>query len=191
MKGLQLSESNVSQTIDLEELLGVSLEGERALRLAIAQSVIDYIRDRTQSGQSVSGGSFKPYSKEYRDSAEFQILKGGDTTVNLTLTGSMLADMDVLNDGPNTITIGFTDTTETAKAYNHNVGDSVPARPFFGVSEDEALDLIMSEFGQEIEDLKGRGSQRTLGEMFGDAALLRLLDDLDEQDSIIGDGFGF
>jgi phage gpG-like protein len=190
IKNLTATETNVSQVLNLEDLFGVSFEGERALRLAIAQRVIDHIKERTQSGKPAVGASFKPYSTEYMESAEFKILKGS-STVNLTLTGNMLADMDVLEDGPNTVVIGFSDATETAKAFRHHTGaDKMPERPFFGVTDSEVTELIEDEFGAEIQNLRGGTETRTIGELFGDAFLMQLLDDLDDQGSVIGGGFG-
>lgn len=186
VKGLTLSRRDVSQTINLEELLGVSFAGERALRLAIAQKVIDHIIERTQSGADLNGKTFKPYSSEYKESAEYKILKSGGK-VNMTLTGNMLGDIDVLSDGPNTIHYGFEDPEEIAKAYRHNTGDAgMPKREFFGVTEGEARDLIMSEFGSEIRDLKGQGSRRTIGQLIADGVLLNLLDETSDQSAIVG-----
>lgn len=157
--GLDLSERKVAQTINLEQILGVSFKGEKALRLAIAQAAIDHIIERTQSGKAVQGGGFKPYSKDYKDSTAFKLLKDDGAPVNMTLTGSMLADIDVLGDGENTIQIGFRDKTETAKAFNHNTGDTLPKRPFFGISDKEIKSIVKDQFSREISRLKGNPNE--------------------------------
>lgn len=173
IKGLTLKVDDVSQTINLEEILGVSFVGEKALRLAIAQAVVDHIVKRTQSGKSVNGGGFKPYSKEYKDSTEYKLLKESDK-VNMTLTGAMLDDIDLLKDGPNTIRIGFRDETETAKAFNHNTGDTMPVkREFFGITQAELKSLVKEQFGAEIRELKtGFTGRKTVAEIIRQAAAL-------------------
>ncbi len=153
VKGLTLTKSDVSQTINLEDVLGVSFVGEKALRLSIAQAVIDYIVERTQDGKALNGGSFKPYSKDYKESTAFNLLKDS-SEVNMTLTGSMLGSIDVLSDGPNTIRIGFRDTKEKLKAFNHNTGDTLPKRPFFGVTQKEVKELIEDQFSSELNKLR-------------------------------------
>lgn len=159
VKGLTLSKSDVSQTINLEELLGVSFRGKKDLRLAIAQAVIDAIVERTEKGKDISGNEFAKYSKDYKASTTFKLLKDS-TKPNMTLTGAMLASIDVLGDGPNTIRIGYRDNEETLKAFNHNTGDTVPARKFFGMTQKQVKELISSEFKDEIASLKGRDPER-------------------------------
>jgi len=175
LKGLTLKKSDVSQTINLEELLGVSFRGERELRLAIAQRIIDHIKERTESGETVRGGSFAPYSKEYKKSTVFQLLKDG-SKVNMTLTGNMLSSMDVLADGPNTIRIGFADEQERLKAFNHNTGDTLPKRPFFGVTTKEAKEVILKDFEDEIEKLKGNDDKATVQDLIDSGKLLGAYD---------------
>lgn len=175
LKGLTLKKSDVSQTINLEELFGVSFRGERELRLAIAQKIIDHIKERTESGKTVSGGSFAPYSKEYKKTTIFSLLKSGNTP-DLTLTGNMLASIDVLGEGPNTIRIGFGDETERLKAFNHNTGDTVPRRPFFGVSKEEAKKVVLEEFKEEIDRLKGKESGLTVADLINNGKLLGAYD---------------
>lgn len=165
-KGLELSKSNVSQTINLEELLGVSFRGQKDLRLAIAQAVIDHIVKRTrEENKDINGKRFAKYSKDYIESTVFSLLK--DSTVpNMELKGSMLASIGVLKDGPNTIQIGYDDQEEILKAYNHNVGDTVLARKFFGITNDDAKKLIEKEFKSDLARLKGRDpNKRTVSEI--------------------------
>ncbi len=160
-KGLELSKSNVSQTINLEELLGVSFRGQKDLRLAIAQAVIDHIVKRTrEENKDLNGKRFTKYSKDYIESTVFSVLKDS-TTPNMELTGAMLASIGVLKDGPNTIQIGYDDQEEILKAYNHNVGDTVPARKFFGITNDDAKKLIEKEFKSDLARLKGRDPNKT------------------------------
>ena len=168
--GLTLSKSTVRQQLDLDDLLGVSFVGERGLRQRIAQRVIDYMKERTQEANvDVNGRAFAPYSKAYTESTVFKLLKGNSKDVNMTLTANMLADVDVLSESSRSITVGFRDPTEILKAYNHNVGDTVPRRQFFGVTKKELSDLVQSDFAEDIQRLKG-GSVRTVRDILSDRA---------------------
>lgn len=151
IKGLKLSENEVSQTIDLKELFGTSLSGSQALKEAIAQDIIDLIVERTESGKSVTGGNLKkPYSKQYQESLEFEVFGKEANEVNMKLTGNMLGTLDVLENSGSKIKIGWNDGTESAKAYNHNVGDTVPKRPFFGINQTE-LNQIKKKYEPVVE----------------------------------------
>jgi hypothetical protein len=177
VKGLTLSKSEVSQSLNLEEILGVSFRGQRELRLAIAQRVIDYIVERTRDkGVDIRNQDFKAYANSYKDSTVFELLKDSDEP-NLSLTGTMLASIDVLSDGPNTVVIGFDDATETLKAFNHNTGDTVKKREFFGIRADDAKKLIESEFSDELDRLENRDPNRqTVSEILARGILVEATD---------------
>lgn len=180
IKGLNLSKRDVSQTINLEEMFGVSFQGEKALRMAIAQKVIDYIVKRTQEGKDISGKNLAKYHPDYVASAEFELAGKSKNEVNMTLTGNMLAQLDVLSDSPNTIRIGWEDNEEILKAYNHNTGDTVTKREFFGITNKEAKEVILEEFESDIASLKRGGDNRkTIGDILGDAFKTRAIDTVD------------
>ena len=179
LKGLTLKKNDVSQVINLEEIFGVSFAGQKALRQAIAQKVIDHIVERTQSGVPVTGDGFKPYSKEYKESAEFKLLKDG-STVDMTLTGAMLNDIDLLSDSSNTIRVGFQDTTEKLKAFAHNTGyeghptiKNGPKRRFFGVTQEEVRKVVGEEFKDEIRKLRGEDPSRQTAQEIMDRGVLQ------------------
>jgi hypothetical protein len=180
IKGLNLTKRDVSQTINLEEMFGVSFQGERALRMAIAQKVIDHIVKRTQDGKNVSGAKLAKYHPDYVASAEFELAGKSKNEVNMTLTGAMLSQLDLLSDGPNTIRIGWEETEQILKAYNHNVGDTVTKRDFFGVTMAEAKKVILEEFGPDIGGLgRGKDDRKTIGDILGDAFKTRAVDTVD------------
>lgn len=161
-------------------MFGVSFQGERALRMAIAQKVIDHIVKRTQEGKDISGKNLAKYHPDYIASAEFELAGKSKDEVNMTLTGNMLAQLDLLSDSPNTIRIGWEDTEEILKAYNHNVGDTVTKRPFFGITPKEAKEVILEEFDKDIESLKrGNDNRKTIGDILGDAFKTRAVDTVD------------
>ena len=60
----------------------------------------------------------------------------------MTASGDMLGLMDIVQEKANSITIGWDDETETKKAYNHNFGDTVKKRPFFGLTKGELSELV-------------------------------------------------
>jgi hypothetical protein len=149
--GLKLSESEVSQTIDLKELTGVNMSEFPAAKEAIAQAFIDKIVERTQDGKDVDGKDFaKKYSKAYKDSLAFDAF-GKTNKVNMTLSGEMLGTIDVVESKGNKIKIGWSDAENNAKAFNHNSGDTVPKRQFFGVTDKELAE-IKREFKPQIKD---------------------------------------
>lgn len=145
--GFKLTENEVSQTLDLKEILGIDVSNNQEIKDAIGQAIIDRIIERTESGKSIHGKDFKKaepdsnYSHEYRDSHTFKAYGKNNNKINMTLTGNMLGTMDIIKDEKNKITIGWDDPTENAKAYNHNFGDTVPKREFFGITTGEINEI--------------------------------------------------
>lgn len=144
----KFSKDEVSQTINLKEQFGIDFTGLEDFRDIIGEAIIQKIKERTESGQGVSfsGENARPvtlkgYSKEYKDSPEFKAF-GKTSKVNMTLSGDMLNLMDVIDHTANTIKIGWDDGEQNAKSYNHNVGDTVPRRPFFGISKTELQEIV-------------------------------------------------
>jgi hypothetical protein len=155
LKNLKLKKNNVEFTVNLKELFGRSFRNQRALRELVGQVIIDKMVSRTKDGKAVGGKSNlkKPYSKEYRDSDEFKAFGKSKNNVNMTLTGDMLGLMDIKSQTGDSITIGWLgDTTQDNKAFNHSVGDTVPKRPFFGMTNEE-LGAVKSELKPEIKRL--------------------------------------
>lgn len=140
----------VYQTLNLKEMFGVVPNEE--IKQAIGQYAIDYIRERTQNGAGIGGAPFNfgVYSDEYADSLEFKAHGKDKHEVNMTLTGDMLALMDIIEETQSTVTIGWRDEEQNAKAYNHNTGDTVPKRPFFGLTSKEIRE-IADHFRDDVQ----------------------------------------
>ena len=163
MKGPKVTLEKIEQDIDLDEFFpGVDFSDERALKEAIGQDIIDKIVSRTEAGGGIKisangqGRPVKlkaPYSKQYVDSLEFKAAGKQKAKVNMTLTGDMLAAIDVVSTTGNKIKIGITDDDQIPKAYNHQTGDTVPERPFFGISKSE-LKEILDDYRDNIKALK-------------------------------------
>lgn len=152
---LKLSIDEVSQKIDLSKEAGVDLSRDPNLVNQIGQEIIDYMLERTANGRGIGGVKLKsPYSKAYADSPEFKAYGKTKNEVNMALTGDMLGSIDITNDSPDKLIIAIDGTdTDTKKAYNHNVGDTLPKRPFFGIDQSE-LDSIMANHEDDFAALK-------------------------------------
>ena len=50
----KFSKNNVEQTIDLKEAFGVSFKGRPSLREAIGGAILERIKERTKSGDSIT-----------------------------------------------------------------------------------------------------------------------------------------
>lgn len=158
MASPRVTKQIIEQEIDLEDVFGIDLaEAPRAFKESFAQAVIDTILERTERGNGLRFDSRgratqvvlkSPYSKEYAESLEFKAAGKSKGRVNMTLTGDMLASVDVLGISGNKIRIGIEDGTQVLKAFNHITGDTVPSRPWFGVSTKE-LDELSNEFQVE------------------------------------------
>ena len=160
MAAPKVSKNKVEQTINLKEEFGIDFSGRRSLRELIGQAILDRIRERTEAGDGMKfgrGGSGtqttlkSPYSKEYAKSLPFKAFGKSRSDVNMTLTGDMLGLMDIKSQTGNTLTIGWDEKEENNKAFNHVTGDTVPRRPFFGVSKSELQD-IKREFRSDIRE---------------------------------------
>ena len=130
-----VSLSEMSQEIDLETYLGYKPQARDA-RL-FAELAIETIKNRTLDGQTINGGKFKKYSKKYAD------FKGvTQNSVDLFLEGDMLNSLDyeVVDNKPKI----YLNDEEVPKGYNHNVGDTLPKRPWFGLTDSEAQNIAES-----------------------------------------------
>jgi len=164
------SRKRASLEIDLNKEFNVDLSGQRALKEAIGQAIVDRIVKRTKSGKSVQGGAFRGYSKAYRKSQVFQAAgKGG--TPNLTLSGDMLGTMDFKLKG-NKVRIGWDDAEENAKAANHNQGITLPKREFLGVQTKEIKD-IEKDF---VKDFKAALKKKSESRAAFEQAILGILE---------------
>jgi hypothetical protein len=144
----KISQKKMELTVDLKELFGTEVSSP-SVRQAIGQAMIDTIVERTRQGQKLGGGSFKGYSTKYKESLAYQVAgKTGD--VNLTLTGDMLGSLNITEDRSTSIKIGVVGQTQNAKSFNHHTGDTVPARPFFGLQQNELKDIV-DGFKREVQ----------------------------------------
>lgn len=141
--------------LNLKEIFGVDVKGNEALKLAMAEALLTKIIDKTQEGKSRTGKGFKKYSKSYQKSDDFKAF-GKTGKVNLTLSGDMLGLIDVTADTSNTVTLGWDESDEAAKAHGHITGNPatrLPVRDFFGLNNKD-INEVKNEFSSEIADIK-------------------------------------
>lgn len=171
----------VSQKIDLNEIIGSDISNDEQLILKIGQKIIDYIEERVDDGLGYGRTKLKsPYSDGYADSLTFKAAGKSKNDVNMKLSGDMMASIDIIEVNGSKITIGIDDPDQAPKAFNHQTGDTVPRRPFFGVTKQELKEYVLSEFKDEIKAKRTTSSEqqsrlisairgiRTLAEFLGD-----------------------
>lgn len=135
-------------------------------REAIAQDLIDYIVERTQSGKGKGGKGFAGYSDSYIHSKEFKIAGKSAGDVNLTLTGDMLADLKLISNRAGKIIIGYENGTESnAKADGNIRGTygkskaSGPRRDFLGLTETEIQKVLDKYSPDDKEESQARAER--------------------------------
>lgn len=143
VKNPKYSKDEVSQSFNLKSILGY--EPSQKQKKMFGDLVSDYIVDRTLSGKDINNRKFKQYSSEYAE-------RKGVTrnSVNMALTGNMLESIQDETD-ENTIKIVIGSGVDTLKAYNHNTGDTLPKRKFFGVKSEKQIESIISQVDQQKE----------------------------------------
>ena len=132
----KISKDEISQEINLKRLIGQEPTDQQ--KRLFADLAIELINQRTLSGKSVSGSNFKKYSKAYAE------LKGVTRdNVDLFLSGGMLNSIkrDQSSEDASRVKLTIEKGIETLKAYNHQVGDTLPKRPFFGITSSEAKEI--------------------------------------------------
>ena len=144
---------NIQFAVDIPEGL------TRTQKEAIAQEIIDYIRNRTEDGENAEGRKFPKYSKAYVKSLDFRNAKGGDTKVNLTLSGDMLTAMRLVQSKKDELVIGYkTNDPEAGRVEGNVIGsygrDPNPkvARDFLGFKSEKErreLDKIIAKYVDE------------------------------------------
>jgi hypothetical protein len=137
----------VTKEIDLQlpDSLPKSLTDD--IKAEVGDFVLVSILDYVGEGKSpVSGRAFKQLDKNYADEE-----KGGRRTPNLELEGDMLRSLEFKNTSKG-IEIGIFDSSQAPKAYNHNVGDTLPKRQFIP----EPRQRFVGEIEKGINDLVNR-----------------------------------
>lgn len=126
------SKSEVSQRFNLKELLGY--EPTEVQKKLFYELAVDAMAQRTLNGDDINGSSFTPYSEDYAKK------KGvSKESVDLVLSGEMLSSFEDAQTQKNIVKIKIAEGENTLKAYNHNVGDTLPKRQFFGLNDVDSI----------------------------------------------------
>jgi hypothetical protein len=170
----KVSLQQISQEIDIKEYLGEKPTPEQ--KRIFAEIARDVIENRTLDGVDINGKKFKKYSKEYAE------LKGvGRSAVDLFLKGDMLSSIGrrKSKEKTNTVFLQMKKGLETKKSFNHDTGDNLPRREFFGITEMEA-----KKIASEVERLTASKKKVTLSMLELAAASILLGEDDENQDEI-------
>ena len=170
-------------------------------RDAIAQEIIDYMIDRTLQSKDKNNREFKPYSSEYKKSLDFKNA-GKTKKVNLTLSGDMLASMELLHNRKGAITIGYKKgSEENDKAQGNRTGQygstrktkidpksgkrvsrSYKPRDFLGISRRDLNNKVLNKFPlrkkeELVEQTELTLTTKSLSEQLAAALTLKAIDD--------------
>lgn len=126
--------------------LGYSSE-ERA---QIAEEILAYIVERTKAGRGADGKKFPKYSKGYTESLAFKQAGKSKAKIDLTLSGEMLDELEVVKNVSGKIVIGYgKNSTQAGKAegnilgtYGTDTPDESKARDFLEVSQNEVSKIL-------------------------------------------------
>ena len=140
-----------------KERIQISKNLTPSQRKAVAQEIIDFIVERTEKGKDKNNSSFGRYSKSYKESLDFKL--GGKSRFqkpDLTLTGEMLAELDLISHKNGSLLIGYDkgDADLNGKVEGNRLGTYGnkskvgPARDFLGIA-DKDLKKILSKYDKK------------------------------------------
>lgn len=136
------SKNSMKLRINLKEIFGRDIPSDaEKFRVDFGRAATKVIRDRTLSSKFLNKGAKLTYSKSYRDSKKFKLLKGGKRLVDLKLQGKMLRGIQVLDTTKNTVTLTIKGNLNTKKGFNHDTGDTLPMRRFWDLKSTELTKL--------------------------------------------------
>jgi hypothetical protein len=143
---MPLSKDEVSFELEFD-LENVPEEDRETALEDVGQFLVDSILDYVGQGKSPVSGKrdFKALSTPYADRE-----KGGDTLANLDLTGGMLDSLTYKVVGDKVV-VGIFDEDEAIKAYNHNIGDTLPKRQF--IPDDAKGESLKSDIQRGISSI--------------------------------------
>jgi len=151
------SKDEVYQRFNLKEILGYSPSEEQ--KKLFYELVVDKIVQRTASGKDINGSKFTRYSEAY--AKKKGVARGA---VDLILEGDMLSSFEESQEQKNVVKIKMAEGDETLKAYNHNVGDTLPKRTFFGLNESENIRSIIREV-DSFKEAPAKEKRTTLADL--------------------------
>ena len=153
-------------------------------RVAIANAIIEFSITRSKSGKDVSGDNFPKYKKEYINSKNFSIAGKSKGSVDLTLSGEMLNEQDLLSHKNGSLLIGYESGDEIngkvegnrIGSYGQKSGDESQARDFLGINESD-LNKILKKFPKKNETQRQETKQKAINIVTALRAGREVLDD--------------
>ena len=149
----------VKARINLNELFQTDVRFSQGTKERLGQAIIDQIVTRTSElRRDRFDNVMKGYSASYAKSLDGQIFgKVRGQPANLLATGDMLGSMNIIEETRDTITVGFDDPRENAKAYGHISGmrghptvKNGKVRDFLGLSPKD-IEALRRDWADDIE----------------------------------------
>ncbi len=121
------------------------------IKAEVGQLIIDEINDHLDESRSpVAGGSYKRLKADGERSILFEY-------------GDMRDSLEWRDAGGDEIEVGIWNRSETPKAYNHTVGDTLPQREFIPADRDSFRRSIMDKIDDTVKRIK-EGKPRTVAD---------------------------
>jgi len=154
-----VAKTNIQETISIPSGLTQPFKEELGIR------ILEEVRARTSRGIDKNSKSFKGYTTEYKASRDFKIA-GKSSSVNIRLTGDLLAELDIISINSSSIVIGYDTGHElagqaegnTIGSYGKASGNASKARDFIGLPE-KIVNRIVEEMKQEPEFAETRAAR--------------------------------
>ncbi len=166
-----VSLSELSQEIDLKEYLGRKPSASE--KKLFADLAVDTIANRTLDTDDINGIAFAKYSEAYAEKKGVTV-----NSVDLFLDGDMLGGIGRRSskEKVGSVFLQMKKGLQTKKGYNHQVGDTLAQREFFGITDDEAKSIAREIKDNNIDE-EIKENRRSSGFSFADLrAALDLLD---------------
>lgn len=151
----EISLDEVSYDFELPNFEDIPESIREELLTDVGNYLIESILDYVGEGKTpVAGGEFQ------RELSEAYARQEGKSFANLDREGDMLQTLKFnIDTEDGIITLGIFDEDQTPKAYNHNVGDTLPKRQFIP-DEDELFKAeIIRGVGRIIQEYLNDGEE--------------------------------
>lgn len=139
-------------------------------REAIAEDVLEYIRDRSAKGKGPGNKKWPgSYSTSYSKSLDFKIAGKSKNKIDQTLLGDMLTELELVSEDNGEIIIGYSDENDQQGKAEGNIlgtyGQSSPirgkARDFIKLDKDE-IEKILKKYPIENKTKRDRSTMSRL-----------------------------
>ena len=150
---MPIEKNKISNNLDIEEELSELKPSRRKTAAdAVGVYILSEIKSYLDKGNSpVKGeGAFKKLTKDYKKYKQ-KLGKGGDP--NLQLFGDIVNSIQV-NATKRSVELKIANSLQKKKAYNHNVGDTLPKRQFIPEEDNQFKRNITSGIKKVIEEFK-------------------------------------